>query len=189
MLLETLTDEILVGMYVEGKEAAFEELVKSYTAHIQFVIHLILLNRLAVEVGAQEVWVAFFKNPKRFDPKKASFKTWIHAIAVNKGIDLKRKNNRQKTTPLDSLLSEPAARFMSGINRIALFRELSLLGVQERAMVALELAGFTQAEIAETTNVSLTRLYPILIVRKVAIHGHSTEVGEFFAVTPKTLTA
>ncbi|MFA5751156.1 MAG: RNA polymerase sigma factor [Candidatus Paceibacterota bacterium] len=71
-------------------DKSFEEIVEEYTP--------LLFNFIAKIAGRdnasdliQETFIKIWKNLKRFNPKKASLKTWIFTIARNTAIDFLKK--------------------------------------------------------------------------------------------------
>ena len=95
------TDEEIVNLYKKGDKDAFKILIERYTTPIFNFIkrHGILED---AEDITQEIFIKVWKNIKKFDGEKASFKTWIFAVARNTSIDFLRK----KKTILFSELAE-----------------------------------------------------------------------------------
>lgn len=87
------TDEEIIELYQGGVDEIFKELIEKYTPLIfNFIAHII--GRKETPDIVQEVFIKVWKNLKKFDPKKASFKTWIFTIAKNSAIDyLKKRKN------------------------------------------------------------------------------------------------
>jgi len=91
----TLTDEELVEQARNGSEAHFEALVDRYTTHVYRLAYGITAAHQEAEDVVQETFLKVYKHLDRFSPSKASFKTWLLAIARNQSINvfasLKRK--------------------------------------------------------------------------------------------------
>jgi RNA polymerase sigma-70 factor (ECF subfamily) len=106
---------------------------------------------------------------RRFDPNRASARTWLLAIAQNLLIDHFRRGSRAKEEPLaegelaDMQLgrAEPAD---SGLGlEPELQRALEGLGDRERELIALRFGGdLTGPEIAEITGLTLANVQQIL---------------------------
>ena len=84
------SDEEIIALYQNGEEGAFKGLIDRYTSPLyNFVV------RLAPKESAsdivQETFIKVWKNLHKFDSSKASFKTWIFAIAKNTATDFLRK--------------------------------------------------------------------------------------------------
>lgn len=84
------SDEEIIVSYKNGDTEAFKTLIARYTAPLyNFAAHLINKNDASDIV--QEIFIKVWKNIKRFDSQKASFKTWIFTIARNTTTDFLRK--------------------------------------------------------------------------------------------------
>jgi len=88
-----ITDQEIIERYRTGEKNVFEQLIEKYTPLVfNFAAHL--AGRENASDIVQETFIKVWKNFMRFDPKKASLKTWILAIARNTAIDfLKKKKN------------------------------------------------------------------------------------------------
>ena len=96
------TDEDLVALYLLGKEEVFKDIVERYTS--------ILYNFTVRFVGGsntqdilQDVFIKVWKNLKRFDKSKSSFKTWIFTITRNTITDYLRKKKSINFSDLGNL--------------------------------------------------------------------------------------
>ncbi|MFA6514922.1 MAG: sigma-70 family RNA polymerase sigma factor [Candidatus Paceibacterota bacterium] len=94
------SDELKIKEYLLGNEEVFKELVYKYTPSI--------FNFSARFVGVdyandivQDVFIKVWKNIKKFDYNKASFKTWIFTIARNTVTDYLRKKKMINFSALD----------------------------------------------------------------------------------------
>jgi RNA polymerase sigma-70 factor (ECF subfamily) len=84
------SDEDIIELYKNGDEQIFKSLVDKYTPPLyNFVVHLADKNNAADIV--QETFIKVWKNMRKFDAEKASFKTWIFTIAKNTATDFLRK--------------------------------------------------------------------------------------------------
>ena len=84
------TDEEIILEYLGGENGAFREIVERYAAPIYNFAARLAGTGNAADLS-QEVFIKAWKNVKRFDAHKASFKTWLYAIAKNIIIDFLRK--------------------------------------------------------------------------------------------------
>jgi RNA polymerase sigma-70 factor, ECF subfamily len=83
-------DEKIITLYKNGKEEAFKDLINQYTSPLyNFTARLTDRNNAPDIV--QETFIKVWKNLRHFDSSKASFKTWIFAIAKNTATDFLRK--------------------------------------------------------------------------------------------------
>lgn len=93
-------DEELIVKYNEGEEDALRILIDRYTSHIyNFSARFVGLDN-ATDI-VQEVFIKVWKNMKKFDVSKSSFKTWLFTIARNTTTDYLRKKKMKVFSELD----------------------------------------------------------------------------------------
>lgn len=82
----------------DGDRAAAEALVRRYYPEIgRYLVRQLGNRELAADL-TQDVFVAALKHISRFDPRKASVRTWLFRIATNKLIDHVRIQRRRGAT-------------------------------------------------------------------------------------------
>ncbi|HEY6876648.1 MAG TPA: sigma-70 family RNA polymerase sigma factor [Polyangiales bacterium] len=97
-------DEMLLISLRAGDERAFLTLVRAHhRAFVRVARGYVKREDVAEEV-AQEAWQGFLESLSRFEPERASVKTWLFRILVNCARARSRKERR--TTPLSSLAPE-----------------------------------------------------------------------------------
>jgi RNA polymerase sigma-70 factor (ECF subfamily) len=69
---------------LQGKQSAFGQLYDFFAAGLYRLCYSLVLNKQDAEDVLQESFVYAFKNLRRFDSNKASFKTWLYTIAVSR---------------------------------------------------------------------------------------------------------
>jgi RNA polymerase sigma-70 factor, ECF subfamily len=123
-------DEYLIGEYLEGNQETLKLLIDRYTPSIY--------NFVARFVGAdnspdivQDVFVKVWKNIKKFDAKRASFKTWIFKITRNTVTDYLRK---KKNLPFSSLDTEEES-FEAGIKDEEILPDAALLKLEDKELL------------------------------------------------------
>ena len=95
-------DEQLVKEYLDGNQGSFKLLVEKYTPSIyNFAARFVGVD--SAKDIVQDVFFKVWKNIKKFDSKRANFKTWIFTITRNTITDYLRK---KKTIPFSSLDKE-----------------------------------------------------------------------------------
>ena len=128
-----------------------------------------LNSREEAEDLAQATFERALRSWHRFDPKRASARTWLLAIAHNLLIDHFRRNQRRR----EEALSEDESgdvRLGRGAPADAnlgldpdLEQALGTLGDRERELIALRFGGdLTGPEIAELTGLTLANVQQIL---------------------------
>ncbi len=85
------SDEEIIVWYKNGDEEAFKVLINRYTTPL-YNFTARLTNKNDASDLVQEIFIKAWKNIGRFNPTKASFKTWIFTIARNTTTDFFRKS-------------------------------------------------------------------------------------------------
>jgi RNA polymerase sigma-70 factor (ECF subfamily) len=141
-------------------DEAFERL---YTEHAQ-PLYAFLRYRTGDRVLAEDLLADTFERALRarrpFDRRKASEKTWLYAIALNRLRDQVRRRGAE-TRALERVAVGVSAGSGGGIEQIAerdlVGRGLGALSEKEREAIALRFGGdLTVPEIAKLTNEPLT---------------------------------
>jgi len=84
------TDEEIIVSYKNGEQEALRILIHRYTTPLYNFVARLVGQRNASDI-VQEIFIKVWKNIRRFNPTKASFKTWIFTIARNSTTDFLRK--------------------------------------------------------------------------------------------------
>lgn len=88
--------EKIIKRSLKGDEHGYAELYDRFASGAYRLCYSLLMNEQDAEDVLQESFVYAFKNLHRFDPKKASFKTWLYTIAVSRC----RNTYRRKRLPM-----------------------------------------------------------------------------------------
>jgi RNA polymerase sigma factor (sigma-70 family) len=138
-----------------------EDFERLYEEHSQPLFGFLVYrtgNRALAEDVLSEAFERVLRARRRFDPGKASEKTWLYSIALNclrdqgrrkaaEGRALERAGERGGNAPDPPDLE----------SRDELYRALDVLGPGERELIALRYgADLTVPEIAKVTNERLT---------------------------------
>jgi RNA polymerase sigma factor (sigma-70 family) len=147
--------------------------------------------RLGSREAAEDLTQATFERAvrawDRFDPERASAKTWLMAIARNVLVDHYRAQGAHQERPLpdgdppgpEAGTVEPDERGLGPTPKLA--HALDQLGEREREIVALRFGGdMTGAQIAELTELSLANVQQILsrTLRRLRAALESAEAAE-----------
>jgi RNA polymerase sigma-70 factor (ECF subfamily) len=84
------TDEEIIVSYKNGEQEALRILIHRYTTPLYNFVARLVGQRNASDI-VQEIFIKVWKNIRRFNPTKASFKTWIFTVAKNTTTDFLRK--------------------------------------------------------------------------------------------------
>ncbi len=177
-MLTNLTDVQLVELAVSGETEAFDEIVKRWERKI-FALCFGMLNAEAdARDAAQETFIAAYRNLANFrgDAKVSS---WLHRIAVNQCLTIKRRAKTRSEDFLDESESGEDRTFVAPehlsplrtaeqIERLNLVRQAvnSLPDDLKQIVVMKEFEEMTFQQIAETLELPLStvksRLYTAL---------------------------
>ena len=142
------------------RDDAFERL---YAEHAQ-ALYAFLSYRSGDRVLAEDLLADTFERAlrarRRFDPRKASEKTWLYAIALNCLRDHARRRSAEGRA-LERIATAPSAGSTIEVDEIAdrdlINRSLTVLSEEEREAIALRFgSGLTVPEIAKLTGEPLT---------------------------------
>lgn len=74
-----------------GDQSGYATLYETFAPGLYRLCYSLLLNREDAEDVVQESFVYAFKNLRRFDPARASFKTWLYTIAISRCRNMYRR--------------------------------------------------------------------------------------------------
>jgi len=98
MMYEKEDDQVLVGQYLVGNEAAFEVLLRRHKSRVYGYIKMMVKDGQLAEDIFQDVFVKAVLTMKRGSyNEEGKFLPWIMRIAHNLVIDTFRKNKRYPT--------------------------------------------------------------------------------------------
>jgi RNA polymerase sigma-70 factor (ECF subfamily) len=92
-VLRAARDLRLIESYRSGRRESFDELVRSYDAHVRRILMQLSAPPGDVEDLAQEVFLRIFRNLRHFRGQ-SSFYTWLYRITVNVFFDHNKKRKR-----------------------------------------------------------------------------------------------
>jgi RNA polymerase sigma-70 factor (ECF subfamily) len=141
-------DAILIGRYLQGEVAAFDELMRA---------HEDLRDREAALDATQETFIAVFRKADRFAGRSA-FSTWLYRVAVNTCYDQARRRRRHVAVPLpdsnDPIDVSADDAFTSAELRSEIEAALAALPDEFRAAVVLaDVEGLSLQAVADILEV------------------------------------
>ena len=157
------TDEDLLVAAGGGDQSAIEQLYDRFSGQMYGLAMRITGDATLAQDVVQEAFVGIWRNAARFDPSRASARTWILAITHHRAIDAIRRRRPAQELP-DPELPPPAAltspdlwgevagRLDATLVRAAV---MTLPPVQREAIALAYFSGLTQQEIAERTGAPL----------------------------------
>ncbi|MEZ4666821.1 MAG: RNA polymerase sigma factor [Anaerolineae bacterium] len=151
--------EAIIRQCLAGQQAGYAMLYESCAPTIYRLCYGVLMNRQDAEDVMQEAFVYAFKNLRRYDAARASFKTWLYTIALSRCRNLYRRGNRWNLMALLSFdlpgpASEaPESRYDYADAKAAIENALSSLSPRLREAVVLRYGhGLTFREMAEVMD-------------------------------------
>jgi len=158
--------EYWVGQCLLGEESAYVEVYNQYAGVIYRLCFSLLRQQEEAEEVLQDTFEYAFRKLDRYNPDKASFKTWLYQIAVSRCRN-KRRRKWLKTTSINALVREQV--------------------VDEKALTPDE--SLSLSELQLTVWQSLGRLSPKL--RETAILRYYegltyAQIGEILSIPAKT---
>lgn len=127
----------------QGESAALEELYRQHAGHLRAFLRRYLCDVHSAQDITQEVFLALWRNPNGFDPRRGNLKRYIFGIARKRAADWWRRRR-----PED--LPGPATAARSGESTVLLAELLDQLDPEARALLWLrEVEGYSHAELAE----------------------------------------
>ena len=150
-----VTDERLLAEAANGDGKAFQILYERYRDPIFRFAFRLLGSAEAAEDVAHDCFLSLMQEPRRFDPERASLRTYIYAAARNQAAKRYQKSGRE--SGLDEIGNEPEVGEghspMAHLLESELASEVeqaiaSLPPLQREAIVLFEYEDLTLAEIA-----------------------------------------
>ncbi|MCL2432929.1 MAG: sigma-70 family RNA polymerase sigma factor [Clostridia bacterium] len=158
-----MTDETLALKAQQGDQAAFEQLLASYTALVRSRVHGFFLLGADAEDAMQEGMIGLFRAIRDYDPERGPLRAFADLCVRRQLTDAVRGATRSKHAPLNSATPlDPAISTDQGDpERALLNRELHqtlieqikpVLSRMEAQVLELFLAGERYTEIAGRLN-------------------------------------
>ena len=159
-------DEQLVRRVSEGDQAALGALYDRYGRPAYSLARRICADEGVAEDVVQEVFLAFWRDPLRFDPARGAFGSWLLTLVHHKSVDAVRKESaiRRRAVPAAEDGEEWSAPPGPGADQAAIGAVVAgqvraalggLPAEQRQALALAYYGGYTQREVAALTGVPL----------------------------------
>jgi RNA polymerase sigma-70 factor, ECF subfamily len=149
----------VIARCLQADQSAYSEIYHRYAGGAYRLCYSLLLNKQDAEDVLQDTFVYAFKNLHRFDPHKASFKTWLYTIAVSRCRNVYRRKvwfslDFTQLLKITAPHSEtPEASLARQNANSTIYQALSELSPRLREALVLRYGhGLTYREIAEIMN-------------------------------------
>lgn len=147
------TDEVLMNRMAGGDEAALSTLYGRYAPYLYGLGRRMLRQQDDVETCVQDAFFNAWKAAARFDPGRASVKTWLVTIAHNRMLQALRD---RPETGLDLEEWDAPTSAPDRIEQVIAQRAVDILGEPEKTLVVLAFyQGFSHSELKEQTGLPL----------------------------------
>ena len=176
----SLSDGDLIELVARQDREAFAELYDRHAATSYRLALRVARNPQLAEAIVQEVFLAVWRQARRFDARRAKPTTWLLTITHHKAVDAVRSEQRRRTATEDQIVERAdvsvdlAQRAWLGIEGERVARALAELPEAQREVIELAyFGGHSQSELARRlgqpigtiksrTRVALERLRAIL---------------------------
>lgn len=143
--------------------AALEDLYDRYGRPAYALARRILGDESLAQDVVQDVFLAVWRDPGRFDERLGGFAPWLLAMTHHKAVDTVRREERlraqratQELTDVDGHHEEVADEVWSTLRGDRVRAALSTIPEAQRTSITLAyFGGYTQQEIAELTGTPL----------------------------------
>ena len=157
-MVKGIEDEELVYRVAQGDHRALSELYDRYSRPVFATGIRSLGDAQLAEELVQDAFTNVWQGASSFNPKRASFATWLHRITRNRAVDLAR---RRRVRPQSA--GEDRLRALSGgpepeasVDGWDVARALSRIPEEHREVLTLAyFEGLSQREISQRTGVPL----------------------------------
>jgi RNA polymerase sigma factor (sigma-70 family) len=159
-----LADSELVARVRERAPDALEILYARYGRPCYSLARRILADETLAQDVVQEVFLALWRDPGRFDPARGAFSSWLLSMTHHKAVDsVRREENLRKRRAGLELVDDRASTAPSvpeevwaGLRRERVREAIGQLpGAQREALQLAYFGGYTQREIAGLTGAPL----------------------------------
>jgi RNA polymerase sigma-70 factor (ECF subfamily) len=178
-------DAELVARVGTGDQAALAALYDRYSRPSYALARRILGDESLAEDVVQEVFLAVWRDPSRFDPSRGAFATWLLSATHHKAVDaVRREENHRKrrasTEVLETTVSDAPSvddEAWIGVRRDRVRSALAALPAAQREALGLAyLGGYTQREIAGLTGIPLGTVKTRMLAGMRRLRDELTEI-------------
>ncbi|MBN1262119.1 MAG: sigma-70 family RNA polymerase sigma factor [Anaerolineae bacterium] len=150
------SDEDLVALAKTGDRQAFGELIRRHRERVVGVVYRMCGDACLAEDAAQDAFIQAWRKLHRYEPK-APFQNWLYRIAMNRALDVLRRE-REGADVDDLPLASPNLGPEASAERTDLGEQvrravLALPDASRAVLVLREYEDLSYREIAETLDI------------------------------------
>lgn len=190
-------ERLVLDAVRSGQSTRFEDLVLAYQNRLFAAMLAVLGNRQDAEDVTQEAFTKAFLKLNAFQAK-SSFFTWLHRIAFNLAIDLRRRDARSRSIgkvsmeiASDELRSaEPSPLDATEQNETQqkIYAALAMLDSERRSVITLrDLQGMDYSEIAQVLEIPIGTVRSRLHRARLELRDLLAEYMQPFSIHPVRL--
>ncbi len=162
--LSPADDADLLVRLASGESDALAQIYDRYHRQVFSLALRILGDHVLAEDTTQEVFLALWRDPSKFDPAKGRFASWLLSLAHHRSVDGVRREESQRRRrdrlaelePPAQLGEDPADKALERVVGADVRSALSELpAVQREALTLAYFGGYTQREVAALTGAPL----------------------------------
>ena len=169
------TDEQLVARMARRDEAALSELHRRFAPYLLGLGRKMLRDRDEADQCVQDAFLSAWNASARFDPQKASAKTWLVTIAHRRMLNVIRARGEAQY-PIEEW--DAPTQSPDLVERMVMERAVNTLDGEERQLIELAFyQGYTHQELAELTGRPLGTI-------KTRLRSALTRLKQHFTETP-----
>jgi RNA polymerase sigma-70 factor, ECF subfamily len=176
------SDDGLLAQIAEGDRRAFAQLMDRHIDRAHGLAKRVLGNKSDAEDVVQDAFMKVWQKAGQWQPGRAQFSTWLYRVVVNRCLDLKRK---PVNTALDNIAEQSDDRPDAYEDIVARQRQAKIaaavgdLPERQRTAIALSYtAGMSNAQAAETMEISVKAFESLLVRAKRELRGRLAGDGE-----------
>ncbi len=166
-MIQVNEDYDVIKQVLEGKTDYFSVLMNKYYNELFSFIFNMTGQYQDTEDLSQEIFMKIYKNLKKYNKSKSSFRTWMYRIASNHTINyLKSSYKRHKTSSevnLDILEStediEEQTIKQEDLSTVIMVMKNTLSEKHQQIMFLHYFSGLTVKEISETLKIPIKTIY------------------------------
>ncbi|MCX6152476.1 MAG: sigma-70 family RNA polymerase sigma factor [Ignavibacteriales bacterium] len=175
------SDNLLVEEILAGNDSSFKELIQKYQKPIFNLVVRMIQNFEDAKDVTQNVFIKAYENLSLYDDKYKFF-SWIYRIGVNESINF--RNSRKFNDEIDESnffdLATPENKLLKMEESERINAAISNLRDDMKTLIILKhFQEFSYEEIAETMNISVSKVKSRLFTARHLLKNILVQLGEF----------